>query len=64
MASVIIRHPRTGHEVGIESGDFKRRKLIKDKDGEDSTYEAAGYRIVSYADGSPYEQPAPQKADS
>lgn len=57
MASVIIRHPRTQHEVGIELRDFRTRKLIKDKDGNNTTYEAAGYRIVSLADGSPYQQP-------
>ena len=57
MTQVIIRHPRTDHEVGIDSADFKRRKLAADKDGNPVTYEEAGYRIVSLADGSPYEQP-------
>lgn len=57
MASVIIRHPKTGHEVGVELRDFRTRKLAQDKDGEPQTYEEAGYRIVSMMDGSPYEQP-------
>jgi hypothetical protein len=61
MARVIIRHPRTEHEVGIESGDFRRRKLAQDKDGNPISYEEAGYRIVSYADGQPYQQPAAPK---
>lgn len=57
MAQVIIRHPKTDHEVGIELRDFKHRKLAQDKDGNPVSYEEAGYRIVSHADGSPYEQP-------
>ena len=57
MPKVIIRNPRTDHEVGIDSADFKRRKLAQDKDGNPVTYEEAGYRIISLADGSPYEQP-------
>ncbi len=60
MARVIIRHPKTGHEVGIDSADFRRRKLVKDKAGNDVTYEEAGYRIVSHMDGTPYQQPAPK----
>ena len=63
MAEVIIRHPKTGHEVGIELSDFRRRKLAQDKDGNPVSYEEAGYRVASYMDGSPYEQPAP-KTDS
>jgi len=57
MPLVIIRHPKTGQEFGIESGDFKRRKLAQDKDGNQISYEEAGYRIVSHMDGSPFEQP-------
>jgi len=57
MPEVIIRHPKTGHEVGIELRDFKHRKLVKDKDGNDVSYEDAGYRVISYGDGSHYEPP-------
>jgi hypothetical protein len=60
MPKIIIRHPRTGHEVGIEAADFRRRKLAQDKNGKPVTYEEAGYRIVSQMDGSPYQQPAPK----
>lgn len=60
MAKVLIRHPRTGAEYQIEAGDFRRRKLHQDADGSMQTYEAAGFRVVSYADGSPYQQPAPK----
>lgn len=60
MAQIIIRHPKTGHEIGIESGDFKRRKLGEGKDGKPVSYEDAGYRVVSHMDGSPFEQPAPK----
>lgn len=49
MPQVIIRHPKTGAEYGIQLADFRRRE--------------AGFRIVSLADGSPYEQPALRKAD-
>lgn len=61
MALVIIRHPKTDHEVGIEHSDFRRRKLAQDKDGNPISYEEAGYRIVSHMDGSPYEQPKSEK---
>lgn len=57
---VLIRHPKTGHEYQIESGDFRRRKLHRAADGSLQTYEAAGFRIVSYADGSAYQPPAPK----
>ena len=57
MVSVIIRHPKTDHEVGIELRDFRTRKLAQDKNGKPISYEAAGYRVVSHMDGSPVEQP-------
>lgn len=58
MPEVIIRHPRTGAEYGIQSGDFKRGKHFLNDKGEYVTFEDAGFRIVSLADGSPYEAPA------
>ena len=65
MASVIIRHPKTGHEVGVELADFHHRKLTKDKDGEPVSYEEAGYKVVSYMDGSEYKAPkAEHKAET
>lgn len=60
---VLIRHPKTGAEYQIESGDFRRRKLFAEPDGNVKTYEEAGFRIVSYADGSPYQQPAPKTGE-
>jgi hypothetical protein len=60
VPEVIIRHPKTGKEYGIRLADFRRRKTFAEDDGTVQTYEEAGFRIVSYADGSPYEQP---KAD-
>lgn len=57
MPEVIIRHPKTGREYGIQSADFKRRKAFAEPDGSLKTYEEAGFRIVSLADGQPYEQP-------
>jgi len=63
VAEVIIRHPKTGQEYGIQLADFRRRKAFAEDDGTVKTYEEAGFRIVSYADGSPYEPPAERKAD-
>jgi hypothetical protein len=57
VPKVIVRHPKTDHEVGIELSDFHHRKLAHDKDGQPASYEEAGYRIVSLMDGSPYQQP-------
>lgn len=60
MPKILIRHPRTEAEYQIESGDFRRRKLHMAADGTLQTYEEAGFRVVSYADGSPYQAPAPK----
>jgi hypothetical protein len=66
---VIIRHPKTGQEYGIDSADFRRGKHYQSQpDGEMQTYAEAGFRIVSLADGQPYdgplnEPPAERKAD-
>jgi len=57
MPMILIRHPKTDAEYQIESGDFRRRKLATDKDGNPQTYAEAGYRIVSLADGQPYHEP-------
>ena len=57
---VLIRHPKTGHEYQIEAASFRRRKAFAEPDGSLKTYADAGFRIVSYADGSPYQPPAPK----
>jgi hypothetical protein len=57
MPEVIIRHPKTGQEYGIDSADFRRGKHFQKLDGTRVTYEEAGFRIVSQADGSPYTGP-------
>lgn len=54
---VLIRHPKTGTEYQIQAADFRRRKLFAEPDGSIKTYEEAGFRIISYADGSPYQPP-------
>lgn len=59
---VIIRHPRTQQEYEVSTADFRRGKHYLDpKTGEASTYEAAGFEIVSNADGTVYEPPAPRE---
>lgn len=57
MPQVIIRHPKSGREYGIDSADFRRRKAFADDDGSIKSYADAGFRIVSLADGSPYTGP-------
>lgn len=54
---VIIRNPKTDQEYEIASGDFRHGKHVLNADGSRSTYEEAGFRIVSLADGQPYEGP-------
>lgn len=60
---VIIRHPKSGREYAILPADFRRRKAFAEDDGSVKTYEEAGFRIVSYEDGAPYQPPAERKAD-
>jgi hypothetical protein len=55
---VIIRHPKTEREYAILPADFRRRRAFAEPDGSVVTYEQAGFRIVSYEDGSPYQPPA------
>lgn len=57
MPNVIIRHPRTDEAYEIASADFKRGKHYRKPNGEMVTYEEAGFRIESMADGSEYEAP-------
>jgi hypothetical protein len=55
MPEVIIRNERLGLEYGIQSDDFRRGNHFRDPmTGEMVTYDHAGFRIVSLADGSPY----------
>jgi hypothetical protein len=58
MPEVIIRHPRTEEEYAIQSGDFRRGKHYRNKDGELETYADAGFRIVMNGDGTEYHPPA------
>lgn len=61
MAKVLIRHPKSGEEYQVELADFRKRKLYqKAPDADLQTYEAAGFEVVSYADGAVYEPPAPK----
>lgn len=60
MAEVIIEHA-DGRQYAIQSANFRRGKHYRDPaSGQASTFEEAGFRIVSNADGSPYEAPAPR----
>jgi hypothetical protein len=64
MPEVIIRHPRSGAEYGIDSADFRRGKHYLDPaTGELVTFADAGFRIVSLPNGEPYHPPAERKAD-
>lgn len=68
MPEVIIRHPRTGEEYGIDSADFRRGKHYRRPGQPDRTFADAGFRIVSLADGQPYtgplnDPPAERKAE-
>lgn len=57
MPEVIIRHPRSGEEYGIDSADFRRGHHYQKSDGSRVSYADAGFRIVSLADGQPYTGP-------
>ena len=60
MPEVIIENSKTGESYGIQSGDFRRGKHYRNRaTGEMQTFEAAGFRIVSLADGQPYHAPEP-----
>lgn len=54
---VIIRHPKSGLEYEINSVDFRRGKHYQMAGGEFATYEEAGFKIVSLADGRPDDGP-------
>lgn len=54
---VVIRHPRTGQEFAILPRDFRTRRLAVDKDGQPQSYADAGYQILRYEDGQPYQPP-------
>lgn len=61
MADIIIEHPKTGEQYGIDSSDYRRGKHYKDpKTGEMQTYEEAGFKIVSMGDGTEYHAPTPR----
>lgn len=68
MPEVIIRNSRTGEEYGIDSAKFRHGRHYQKASGERVSYEEAGFRIVSLANGQPYtgplnEPPAERKAD-
>lgn len=64
MANVIVRHPKTGAEYGIERADFKRRKLFFDPVKQELvSYADAGFEIVTNIDGTELEQPAEPKSE-
>lgn len=50
MATVIIEH-KDGRRYAVELVDFRR------KNGMDESYEGQGFQIVSYEDGTLYEEP-------
>ncbi len=62
VPQVIIRHPKTDESYEIASGDFRRGKHYRQADGEMVSFEEAGFRIESLADGQPYEAPAERHA--
>jgi hypothetical protein len=58
MPDVIIRHPRSGLEYGIDSADFRRGKHFWDaKAGDFVSYADAGFRVVSLGNGEAYHGP-------
>lgn len=60
---VVIEHPKSHLTYEVALVDFRRNKAYRDpKTGEQQTYEAAGFQIVSLADGAPYEEPKPAAA--
>lgn len=63
MAEVIIEHPKTGESYAVQMADFRRGKHYRNpKTGEMETYADAGFRVVSYGDGSEYHEPAERHA--
>jgi hypothetical protein len=64
MSEVIIRNSKTGEEYAVQLADFRRGKHYQDpKSGDMRTYEEAGFKIVSYGDGSEYTPLSEHKAD-
>ena len=62
MAQVVIRNSKTGEEYEIAYADFRRGHHYAKPDGERVSFEAAGFRVVSYADGSEYSAPVERHA--
>ena len=62
MAQVLIRNSKTGEEYEIAYADFRRGHHYQKPDGERCTFEEAGFRVVSYADGSEFTMPAERHA--
>ncbi len=59
MDRVLVRHATDGREFDIPKSAFETPGLVRLDDGSFASYAAAGFVIVSYADGSAHEpQPA------
>lgn len=64
MDRVLIQHP-DGRQFDIPLSAFRADGLVRDPSGDAlSSYDAAGFVIVGYADGRPYSQPEPTPAAS
>ena len=58
MPEVIIRNPKTGEEVAIDTSNFRRGKAYRDpKSGDMMSFADAGFEIVSMPNGEPYTGP-------
>jgi hypothetical protein len=58
VTQVVIRNSHTGEEYEIAYADFRRGHHYAKPDGERVSFEDAGFRVVSYADGSEFTMPA------
>lgn len=56
MHRVIVQH-KDGREFDIPYASYRQGKIVVGDDGELSTYEDAGFKIVRNDDGSEYEAP-------
>lgn len=52
---VVIQHPKTGETYAVTLADYHRAKVYNG-----DTYEAAGFKVQGYEDGTPYEPPTPK----
>lgn len=59
---VLIRNDKTGEEYAVTPSAYSGYNIGDDVTGR-RTYEEAGFSIVSWEDGEPYEPPKRPKAD-